>query len=218
MSGPDVPQLAPVRHGVQPGIQPGAQPGAQPVTPPVVLAGGEVDRRRLELTSQLGRLRTEAGLSVRAVADQAGVSTGTLWRIETGRADPRWSTFAMLAGRYGHLVDVLHPDRPRPPGLDYEVAAQTEGYWPCSRRVPMVLHADSRWWTNAQIVRIGAELWWARRHELNPPLDATGAAALLGINRSTLRNVEHGAFQPRLSTVIAAAGLTGRHLVFVAAR
>lgn len=180
---------------------------------PMVLARAEVADRVAVLTTQLRPMREDLGLSVRHVADLVGVSTATLWRLESGRGDPHWSTFALLAGGYRHMIDLVAPGRERPWVTVAGQITLPAGYWPCSRAVPMVRHARTRWATHDQMIRIGAELWWARQHELDPPLDATAAAKLLGISRSTLRNVEHGAFQPRLSTVVLAAGLTGRHLV-----
>jgi transcriptional regulator with XRE-family HTH domain len=45
----------------------------------------------------LKRLRTERGLSQEALAYQAGLTSGSLARIELGQASPEWSTVRRIA-------------------------------------------------------------------------------------------------------------------------
>ena len=47
------------------------------------------------------RARTAAGLSVRALAEIAGISPTTVTRIEAGRVDPGWSTLRKVLAAAG---------------------------------------------------------------------------------------------------------------------
>lgn len=46
----------------------------------------------------LRRRREEQGLSQEAAAFHAGITTGTLARIELGQSDPAWSTVRAISG------------------------------------------------------------------------------------------------------------------------
>ena len=53
------------------------------------------------VAAPLKRLRRQAGYSVRALADRAGIAFATLWRIETGRATARPATAKKIADALG---------------------------------------------------------------------------------------------------------------------
>lgn len=59
---------------------------------------------------QLRRLRRERGLSLRALAAQAGVSATLLSQIERGVTDPSLSTVRTLASVFGESVTALFDD------------------------------------------------------------------------------------------------------------
>lgn len=54
-----------------------------------------------EPAAAVRRARTAAGLSVRALAEIAGVSPTTVTRIEAGRVDPGWSTLRKILAAAG---------------------------------------------------------------------------------------------------------------------
>jgi transcriptional regulator with XRE-family HTH domain len=58
------------------------------------------------------RARTAAGLSVRALADIAGISPTTVTRIEAGRVDPGWSTLRKVLAAAGE--EAVLTTRPLP--------------------------------------------------------------------------------------------------------
>jgi transcriptional regulator with XRE-family HTH domain len=49
------------------------------------------------LGSALRRAREQRGVSQQVLAVQAGVTTATLGRLETGQSDPAWSTVRAIA-------------------------------------------------------------------------------------------------------------------------
>jgi transcriptional regulator with XRE-family HTH domain len=59
-------------------------------------------------------LRTEAGLSVRALARGAGLSPSTVTRIESGAVDPGLGTLRRLAAAAGRTMYVSHSHTPHP--------------------------------------------------------------------------------------------------------
>jgi hypothetical protein len=91
--------------------------------------------------------------------------------------------------------------RPRPLLLTEEEATAPTAH------LDRAAHADR--------VRVGAELWWARQHELDPPLDAAALCSLLGMSAHTLTAVEFGPAWPDLASLIRVAGVTGRRVMVV---
>jgi transcriptional regulator with XRE-family HTH domain len=51
--------------------------------------------------------RQSRGETLEAVARACNLNTGTMWRIETGRANPRAETLAALAKHFGCTIDSL---------------------------------------------------------------------------------------------------------------
>jgi transcriptional regulator with XRE-family HTH domain len=51
----------------------------------------------LALASTLRRLREERGLTLEALAYRAGITVGSLGRIELGHTSPTWTTVQMIA-------------------------------------------------------------------------------------------------------------------------
>ncbi|WP_028920914.1 helix-turn-helix domain-containing protein [Pseudonocardia acaciae] len=64
---------------------------------------------------QLRELRTRRGLSLRALAAEAGVSATLLSQVERGVTEPSLSTLRRLAGVFGESVASLFEDRTAPP-------------------------------------------------------------------------------------------------------
>ena len=61
------------------------------------------------------RARTAAGLSVRALAELAGISPTTVTRIEAGRVDPGWSTLRKVLAAAGEEAVLITRRLPAPP-------------------------------------------------------------------------------------------------------
>ena len=61
------------------------------------------------------RARTAAGLSVRALAEIAGISPTTVTRIEAGRVDPGWSTLRKVLAAAGEEAVLTTRRLPAPP-------------------------------------------------------------------------------------------------------
>lgn len=61
---------------------------------------------------QLRRLRTERGLSLRALGDQVGLSATLLSQVERGVTDPSLSTVRRLAEVFGESITALFDDGP----------------------------------------------------------------------------------------------------------
>lgn len=61
------------------------------------------------------RARTAAGLSVRAMAEIAGISPTTVTRIEAGRVDPGWSTLRKVLAAAGEEAVLTTRRLPAPP-------------------------------------------------------------------------------------------------------
>lgn len=55
----------------------------------------------------LTRLRTEAGLSVAALAKAAGVTRATIYNLENGAGPPTWNTVQKLADALRVTTDAL---------------------------------------------------------------------------------------------------------------
>jgi transcriptional regulator with XRE-family HTH domain len=65
-------------------------------------------------TLRLREWRERRGLSVRGLADRAGVSFPTVWRIEAGKVSPKVAMLEKLAGALGIAVrDFFPAARPR---------------------------------------------------------------------------------------------------------
>lgn len=72
------------------------------------------------LGAVLRQLREERGLSQEVVAFHAGVTTGTLARLELGQSDPSWSTIRAVAKALdvslrdlATTVEAQHPREPK---------------------------------------------------------------------------------------------------------
>jgi transcriptional regulator with XRE-family HTH domain len=63
--------------------------------------------RKETMGQRLQRLRREAGLSQRGLADRAGVPIGTLRNWEQGRREPYFSTAVRVAMALGVTLDEL---------------------------------------------------------------------------------------------------------------
>lgn len=63
---------------------------------------------------QLRMLRTRHGLSLRALAAEAGVSATLLSQVERGVTEPSLATLRRLAGVFGESVTALFDDQERP--------------------------------------------------------------------------------------------------------
>jgi transcriptional regulator with XRE-family HTH domain len=59
------------------------------------------------LATVLRRLREESGETREALAFKAGITMGTLARVELGQADPAWSTVRAVAQALGVGLDHL---------------------------------------------------------------------------------------------------------------
>lgn len=60
------------------------------------------------MTAQVIREKRQArGETLEAVARACNLNTGTMWRIETGRANPRAETLAALAKHFGCSIETL---------------------------------------------------------------------------------------------------------------
>ena len=71
------------------------------------------------MTAQVIREKRQArGETLEAVARACGLNTGTMWRIESGRTNPRAETLAALARHFGCSIETLMGDPPNeyPPG------------------------------------------------------------------------------------------------------
>lgn len=65
-------------------------------------------------TTPLRRVRLQRGLSIKEVADGAGVDVGNLSRLERGQLGASKQTAEQLARYYGHAVtemQILYPER-----------------------------------------------------------------------------------------------------------
>ena len=60
------------------------------------------------MTAQVIREKRQArGETLEAVARACGLNTGTMWRIESGRVNPRLATLVALAAHFGCTLDEL---------------------------------------------------------------------------------------------------------------
>jgi transcriptional regulator with XRE-family HTH domain len=66
------------------------------------------------MTLRLREWREQRGLSVRGLAEQAGVNYVTVVRIEGGRLSPTVAMLAKLAGALGITLRDFFPVEPRP--------------------------------------------------------------------------------------------------------
>ena len=79
----------------------------------------------ISIALNLRRLRAERGVSLSELARNAGVSKGTLSRLEAGSGNPRVETMANLAGALGVTIDDLITDE----GSRVRVVRSTGGTW-----------------------------------------------------------------------------------------
>jgi transcriptional regulator with XRE-family HTH domain len=70
----------------------------------------------LNFGNRLKALRREAGLSVAALARQAGLGRTHVYNLEAGYRNPSWGTLRKLAGALGVSTDAFRPDTPPPAG------------------------------------------------------------------------------------------------------
>ena len=188
---------------------------AQPMPDPVVLTDEQVDAELTRLCADLRAARVHSGLSARSAAANAGLNPATLWRVENAHTRPTLLVFTNLSLMLGVHPEIDDgnpaPRRPMsarwrlPPGYRLRPAVVEAGWDPLKRFWRGVFHLRR--------VRLGAELWWARRQELTVPLDARAACRRLGVSHHALSAVEHGPSWPDLATVVRVAGLTGRRIV-----
>jgi transcriptional regulator with XRE-family HTH domain len=60
------------------------------------------------MTAQVIREKRQArGETLETVARACGLNTGTMWRIESGRVNPRLATLVALAAHFGCTLDEL---------------------------------------------------------------------------------------------------------------
>jgi len=59
------------------------------------------------LSATVRRLREEQGVSREVFAVRAGLTTGTLHKIETGQSSPSWSSFRQIAAGLGWSITEL---------------------------------------------------------------------------------------------------------------
>jgi transcriptional regulator with XRE-family HTH domain len=171
---------------------------------PVVISDEDAVAEASRLGQQLGAVRRAAGYTTRAVAAAAGVNLGTLWRLETGRNAASMYKFGSLAKALRHRIELDDgSDRPRMPLAE-------RALWPpgWAGAGPPDLQPSLR---NAyEQLRLGAELFWIRRHLLG--LTDEAVCELLGMSHHTLRAVEFGPRWPYLTSVIRVVALSGRRL------
>ncbi len=79
----------------------------------------------ISIALNLRRLRAERGVSLSELARSAGVSKGTLSRLEAGSGNPRIETMANLAGALGVTIDDLVADE----DSRVRVVRSTGGTW-----------------------------------------------------------------------------------------
>lgn len=96
-------------------------------------------------------VRAETGLSIRAVADAAGLAPSTIHRIERGALQPTMLTLARIAGAAGMR---LHVDV----RVDYAASLVGLGRWAATKIVTG---------SEPDIVRLAAEL--VHRYRASPP-------------------------------------------------
>jgi transcriptional regulator with XRE-family HTH domain len=181
----------------------------------VVLPREAVEAEVARLCQELAEARRARGLSIRSVAESAGINHGTVWRIENGRSRPTLLRFLRFVLAVGLLVDLDDgADRPMVPMSRWR---PNRDYL---RRLGVVdvPADDGRSWYSADPgsvrSRLGCELWWARHNDLADPLDAAGMCFLLEMSHHTLEEVEFGFnMWPSLASVVRVAGVTGRRLV-----
>lgn len=65
------------------------------------------DNREAQIGAHLRFVRDSAGLTREQVAEQAGISTASLWNWETGKKSPKFRDVERLADIYGVQLDEL---------------------------------------------------------------------------------------------------------------
>jgi DNA-binding XRE family transcriptional regulator len=73
---------------------------------------GKAEHFRREFANKLSKLREEAGLSLHALADKAGVDHSQLVRLESGERSCTLETAVKIAGALGVSLGLLTDDRP----------------------------------------------------------------------------------------------------------
>jgi transcriptional regulator with XRE-family HTH domain len=91
---------------------------------------------------RLRELRTAAGLSLRGLAERAGVTPDAIVKLESGNRSPSWDTALALAGALGVSCEAFtqpaagpapEPKRGRPPKAPPEPPAEPEPKRPRGR-------------------------------------------------------------------------------------
>lgn len=77
----------------------------------------------IEAATLVRDARTSAGLSLRALAERAGVATSTVLRIEAGQVDPTVGMLARLVGAAGQELELATRRSPGP-----EIASLTDAW------------------------------------------------------------------------------------------
>ncbi|MGY1839841.1 MULTISPECIES: helix-turn-helix domain-containing protein [unclassified Modestobacter] len=94
----------------------------------------------------LRRLRREADLSQRELAEATGLTQARIARVETGRSDLGVGELVRIAALAGARVALLHADGSELPPMTGDAATDRAG-----RRFPAHLdlrHGDERWWAD----------------------------------------------------------------------
>jgi len=100
---------------------PAARSSTAPSAPP---AAAEIERR---IADRLGRLRTERGWSLEALAERSGISRATLSRLERGELSPTASMLGRLCTTFGWTLSRLMAEaETRAPNL---VPATQQAVW-----------------------------------------------------------------------------------------
>jgi len=100
---------------------PAARASTAPSAPP---AAAEIERR---IADRLGRLRTERGWSLEALAERSGISRATLSRLERGELSPTASMLGRLCTTFGWTLSRLMAEaETRAPNL---VPATQQAVW-----------------------------------------------------------------------------------------
>src|SRR5205823_5515147 len=106
--------------------------------------------------------------------------------------------FVALAGVLEQVLE-LDDGRPLPRTMPSEAVTTPPGYWFSPTGVGAEDRArGAKVFAAYQPIRLGGELWCARRNELSPPLSVEAACQLLGMSVPTLRAAEDGGAFPRL--------------------
>lgn len=151
---------------------------------PRTLAGRTATRLRGQVGTQIREFRTDAGISLRRLADEAGVDHGFLARVERGSREPSISALAAIADALGADLSVrLYPNT-GPRIRDHIQAriieellriahprwrrfAEVPVYRPARGRIDVVMHDPGAavmvaMEVHSQVRRLEQQLGWAR--------------------------------------------------------